>query len=764
MRYLAALFFVLSAPALAESCRTPANSSKVYVTNASLRDAWLNTINSPARRLPADSQSACNAQTSFCFPATVGRFLTLSEIGVQKAKAPDSSLTLLTIRFPDDIKRPNETVSAKQPCNTNSVNKWCNADELFELLSKMLATSPYSTSQVKVVIASGEYRFRNPATAASVKAPSIKLRGLRNVTIEGERLNRPKIIFSNPMGAGIEIHDSQRLTLRDLEFDYDYAANFNDFLDPLKPGWFRRIPYETSFYEAQVTDDQGEFELLHPTPRDGLETNFRAGFQFWFDATKLTMPYPGAPHYFVRGGATDPVKADMVVFGKGLDENNNGRLEDDEQAFTPGSATYHYRHPSIRKFTAGTTITLGKRRDGYMQAIYVRDVADPDYELRGNEDLIFERIRLVRYPQMGFVFQGGKRVRLAEVVIEPDEGQNHSGRADALHLQGVSDLELEANRISGQGDDGLNIRGVTSFATSLAYSTCQSGTTSFPTVKIGLDKDTVDSALFNDGDEVALVNNQGVPLLSGLLTNVVRDRAVKRPSEATIELTNCNQACLVEIQRIISRSQFSSADPVALFNLSRSGARYYVHGTNRFQFSASRGLLINSPHGIIEDSVVMSLPGGGMRLQAENNAAGITGPGAINVVARRNLIKNVGYDVSVHPLYAGAIGVGTPDGGATTLPANDVGLESPLVQRIILQDNEISGAGQAAVVISRAARVEATWSDPTKVYLSKCFQTQSLTPGHWGSTTSPYKVPVAVRNATSVRFYLEPSQYVNCGL
>lgn len=45
-----------------------------------------------------------------------------------------------------------------------------------------------------------------------------------------------------------------------------------------------------------------------------------------------------------------------------------------------------------------------------------------------------------------------------------------------------------------------------------------------------------------------------------------------------------------------------------LFNMSRSGARYYIHSRNRFQYSAARGMVIQAPHGVIEDNLVTAVP------------------------------------------------------------------------------------------------------------------------------------------------------------
>ena len=82
---------------------------------------------------------------------------------------------------------------------------------------------------------------------------------------------------------------------------------------------------------------------------------------------------------------------------------------------------------------------------------------------------------------------------------------------------------------------------------------------------------------------------------------------------------------------------------------------------NKFQFSAGRGALLQSPHGVFEDNILTGLSDSAIRFQAKNDSGGIEGPGPTNAVARRNIIHEVGFDRSLYHLFNGAITVGLLD-------------------------------------------------------------------------------------------------------
>lgn len=748
-----------------ETCSYASPATRSFVQHTSPRDAWLHTLLHPSLR--GVEGGACNPIKSFCFSGSnvPSSSVPFTEIAVMKALPPDSLLTSKKIIFPTAI-----IPSGKSFCSTTTEGrKTCQkSKELFALLLAELKKEEYLNSRVTVEIEDGDYEFEAPSTKEELTGvvPSIALYGLRDVEIKG--VGSPLMKFSNTRSSGVEIHDSQRLTIKNISFTYNFSVDFSKELKlyDLEED-FTVSPYGTSFFDGRITSDEGTFELISPQVEGAtnLAKDFRAGFYFTFNSNKspFRIPIAEQPNYFLSPqtpGATTGFRADMFVF--------------DKEPVTKTSTTQQtYSYEQLRGTgMSGTTITIGKQRSKYLQAIFLRDVifdsVTKKYEFRPNSDINFEDLKIFKYPQMGIVSHGGSRFRLHNVKIVPGENDNHSGRADAIHLAGTTDIELEGNTIRGQGDDGLNIRGfsATIFDLESSHQCTLANNVNQQALKVDfrrfnrernqMELPNLDSTLFRPGDNVMLVSNGFSPLVNGRIESVSVD--VKgRPITARIVFgTQCGASCICGVLAAAREGRGGVEHAAVLFNMTRSGARYYVHGRNKFQFSASRGVLLQAPHGVFEDNFMTGLPGSGIRIQAENNAAGVAGPGAVNVVVRRNKIQNVNFDRSSYPLYQGAISIGSLD--------DPSGLTSfPLVQRVIVQDNEIKGVGHAAVAVSQARQIELSWtnSDPSKIWIAGCYRAGKLSAPDWGGVETP---TIGIRNSASVSKSLAAHQVAGCGI
>jgi hypothetical protein len=608
--------------------------------------------------------------------------------------------------------------------------------------------------------------FDIPATTADLTRPSLELHGLKDVEIVG--IGKPRLIFANTRSHGIEISGCERLAIDNLYLDYDFKADFSAVAGA--PDGFQVSPYGSSFYEAAgtyKTDSFGEVVVLSPIKPGNVNTispadlrdfarSVRSAFMFKFGIQSPGTPALPGPKYYLdpSDGARLPNhRANMWAFDAGI-------------THTTGS-TNRFVSPKFSNLEPRETITLAKMRYGYGHAVYVRDfrqdLTNFRYLVAPNSDITLSGIRLYHYPQMGFVFQGGSRIKVAGIEITPAEGEHHSGRADAFHVQGVSDFEFTANTMRGQGDDGLNIRGLTVPINSMERATCVDADNIVRQVlKLNYPSGNLDAGLVRVGDSVVLASSQLMPLVSGRVESVQLNN-LNRPSSARIVFGDpCDSTCIDRVIAAGNDGKGESPYPVVLFNMTRSGSRYYVHGGNRFEYSATRAMLLQSPNGVVQDSIVTSLSGTGIRLQAEANPHGFTGPGASNVVVRRNSIAKVDFDDVNFPVYNGGITVGLTDDESSVAPT-DPASNFPLIQNILVQDNELQGLGRAAVTVSRAENVELSWSDPAKVWISDCFLAGHLKGPQWGVTDTIYKPTIGVRKAANVQIRLTSQQVRQCG-
>lgn len=117
-------------------------------------------------------------------------------------------------------------------------------------------------------------------------------------------------------------------------------------------------------------------------------------------------------------------------------------------------------------------------------------------------------------------------------------------------------MELDGNVVRGQGDDGLNLRGATSFVASLTAESCRASSGQLlQELTVAFGTTNQDSLLFGVGDDVVVASSKMAPLVNGRIESLVLDER-SMPVAARIVLgPSCDRACLTGIIADASAAQ-----------------------------------------------------------------------------------------------------------------------------------------------------------------------------------------------------------------
>ena len=321
---------------------------------------------------------------------------------------------------------------------------------------------------------------------------------------------------------------------------------------------------------------------------------------------------------------------------------------------------------------------------------------------RGNEDIFVRSLKIHSYPQMGIVVSGARGVRIEENSIEPREGRMISGRADGIHIAGAQgDIIIENNLVSGQGDDGLNIHGN-------AYSVSP----------LSSDGDLILEGPFDIavGDRLALLSNGNRPLYSAIVKSVSKH---PKGQNVDIDWAACDTSCQ---KTLFPKSDFQVLpgrfDPKRIglaFNLTLSSSRYLIKG-NTFTNSGARGMIIEAPNGSVLSNNIRNVAGSAIAMTVTNSHF-LSGPGPLNVRVVGSKIFNAAFS-KVEPRFPlqGAISVMTQSGA----------FNYPLLQQIVIRDNNVNRVGRAFASVERGKDILFLSNEATNYGLSRATNEDSV--------------------------------------
>jgi uncharacterized repeat protein (TIGR01451 family) len=302
-----------------------------------------------------------------------------------------------------------------------------------------------------------------------------------------------------------------------------------------------------------------------------------------FDMARLAWPKSSVEAYFPQGVG---VRYTQIYFYQDV------------------SPTQGYVSPDFAPFSADDEVIV-RYCDFDKHAFSVSD---------GASDIAFEDVTVYSAPGMGFVVWGadrGFRFSRVKIMRKPDPGRLISTNADGIHISHtLGDIIIEDSDFSGQGDDSLNIHG------------------SWLTLTQKLNSSTLvltagTSGLIDVGAELKFVRSADLSEYARLRVA----RVIFNNSRYTVKLDGSVP------------STAAVGDLVS--NVTRSNSRFIVR-RNFFHDHRSRGMLIQSPNGLVENNTVKDVTMTGLHLSTDNHLYRES-LGVENVTVRGNTFQGVGY-------------------------------------------------------------------------------------------------------------------------
>lgn len=476
----------------------------------------------------------------------------------------------------------------------------------------------------RLVVPPGRYVFRTTVQSGppAVVPAHLLLQDLDDVTIEGAGAT---LVFMKD-AHGLLVRGSRRLKLSGLTLDYGLRTNSIGTV--LKVGTETRVKINAAF---PVTSADAAYYLTEYAP--------------------LTKTYPfNAARVILPPGSSTP-------------------------AVYAGSQTY--TSTAFGTLAADRTVTVKHQWYGG-NAIRIDDNPQP----RQSEDVSIDRVNINAAPGMGIVVYGLKRglaITNSSIVPRADGSNPLSVNYDAIHvLMSGGDMLITGNRISGQGDDAINLNAPVHTLTRV-----EDGGRSVVLGKY--------SRFIAAGDKLAFFDAQGqflgqrqvaaapVPL-GGLDHRVTLDK----PLDA---------AWSVNVAR----------------NLGLLGSRYVV-ANNVIERCYCHGLLAQLPNGLVESNTFQDIGRNAIRLLTDVGQWN-EGVGAINVIVRSNKILRTGGDpAGVVPWAAISVYGGARGAKLATVPVNrNVRIVSNTIQNVpqgcitvassvsvVVRDNQCTDTNQSA--------------------------------------------------------------------
>lgn len=358
------------------------------------------------------------------------------------------------------------------------------------------------------------------------------------------------------------------------------------------------------------------------------------------------------------------------------------------------AATQTYSSSKFDSFPAGSTVLV--RHYAYKgNAVRIYGTQ--------NEEITLKSVIVYSAPGMAFYINGLKRglwmTNCTVRALMENPLRLISAATDGIHLRNPgADLIIEGNNISQQGDDGLNLGAASAKVLSV------SGDGLSVTI-------TSPNQLVEDGNELALFNS-GLGYLgeAKIKTNGVHPVYVNNVKYYTLDL---------------DRSVAGLQSDGFVRNLTRSGARYIIRN-NTFKDNRARGLIVQSPLGLVEGNTIENTTMTGLMVLSDASDW-FEGVGAADVIVRGNTIRGTGW--SQINSEGGALTVmGKLPSGIAMFPAH---------QGLDISGNTISNVPGPCLLLGsvRKANVngnscENANQDPTSLWLGAASMSGSIVISH----------------------------------
>jgi hypothetical protein len=281
------------------------------------------------------------------------------------------------------------------------------------------------------------------------------------------------------------------------------------------------------------------------------------------------------------------------------------------------------------------------------------------------QDVTLQNITIYSSPGFGIgVLDGSSGLVVADCKVTRASGRPISTAADALHINNCAgNMIIEGNLFAYQGDDGLNINAHL-----------------FPIASGGTNEISVPKkyGYLKAGDKVALFNSE-MKLDTSHAWSIVSIQDL--PGDETNKL-------------ILDQEIPVSVTGGYLVDLNFCGARYIVRN-NQFFHNRARGVLLQTPYGLVEGNRFTGQSQFGIFL----TTCPPEGPGAQDVVIASNTISEGGVNGG-----PSAIAVSREDHKHSHIYGN-IADNPPVHQNIIFRDNEIKNVPGPGFYISSANNV-----------------------------------------------------------
>lgn len=301
------------------------------------------------------------------------------------------------------------------------------------------------------------------------------------------------------------------------------------------------------------------------------------------------------------------------------------------------------------------------------QAIRIDDTRGPQQ----SEDVVIDSVTIHSAPGMGILAYGLKRgfaVVNTTIAPRPDGSNPISTMFDGIHvLLGGGDVLLSGNRISGQGDDGINLNNPVHPIVSIDDA---GQTLVLSKYSRFIAADDMLAFFSEEGGYLGQARVRGKPkALGGLNNQVSLDRTVPGLKASSV-----------------------------VRDLSLISARFEV-SDNTIEACNCHGLLVQWPNGRVQGNTFRDLRANAIRLLTDVGSWK-EGVGAFNVIVHGNTISKSGIDNSLPLPWAAISAYGGARGNrVATVPVNSY---------LDITDNTITDALQGCITIASTRNAKVT--------------------------------------------------------
>ncbi len=452
-------------------------------------------------------------------------------------------------------------------------------------------------SKTVVQLPPGEFDIDTDRTNGP-KHSHIFMHDLEDVVLRGDPEQKTKLRFTDFSIPAIDIFGkNQRVKVEHIHFSFDL-----------------KIAYPAKIVETFRTDgtlDKG-FKFYGTRPQK--TENFGALF-----AADLDTSDPEAIKLVNRAPKNAFVKYHFRGHKAGKTNATDFPIE------KAGDTYFPKRRFILKSFPVGRNILVTPKRQGLRHPIQISG--------QDAHNISFENIDISQAPGVAFFAFGATGFHLHKVRLFPEKGRLVGGNAAfSRGFFGHSFVMTECHAQT-MNDDGTNLASLDVPTKASSHRPKLMPDESFEWV-LGSEKsmrrhDTKKNWIryYKTGDLLALMDRDGHPIASfKLLQLPTKDRRWVIRTSAVIERFRKD----IDLQNLQPGSHF--------INLELLSSGYYI-ANNRIENTVARGILVQSPNGLIENNTIRNTAMEGIQIRIHNDFYWET-PGVVDLVLRNNKIEN----------------------------------------------------------------------------------------------------------------------------